>query len=332
MEARRKQLKIVLLGQGVMAEAIVPVLKQLLGRESLYFYVKSGAKRHTNIQLPLGQLNTRKSVDYINYLHADCVILASWSEIIKPEYLEQLLCPVINCHPSLLPKYRGPNPYYAMILSGETEAGVTFHKIDSGIDTGPIILQSHAINIDTQDTWQSLRKKLVAVAVQMMPNLLNILIQEKKINGILFSQHSENQVDNNTNCNYYPRPEEQDFWLDWHLNAEYIDKQCRAQYKHYPLVTRFRGMKVYFQYGEVVANDVKQGIFDKAIPGQIIKTGLKQFDVKINASSQILRLYNPVILNMPLWQSAVLTPLLFRLGQCFDTKPVSSETRPLVVA
>ena len=43
----------------------------------------------------------------------------------------------MNCHSSLLPKHRGPNPFQAAILAAETETGVTYHVVDEGIAVGP---------------------------------------------------------------------------------------------------------------------------------------------------------------------------------------------------
>ncbi len=47
----------------------------------------------------------------------------------------------INLHASLLPKYRGAAPIQWAIASGETVTGVTTMRIDSGLDTGDILLQ-----------------------------------------------------------------------------------------------------------------------------------------------------------------------------------------------
>jgi methionyl-tRNA formyltransferase len=42
----------------------------------------------------------------------------------------------LNLHPSLLPAYRGPAPLFWMARQGETQAGVTLHFLDEGLDTG----------------------------------------------------------------------------------------------------------------------------------------------------------------------------------------------------
>tara|TARA_B110000003_G_scaffold260517_1_gene281404 strand:- start:422 stop:1180 length:759 start_codon:yes stop_codon:yes gene_type:complete len=63
-----------------------------------------------------------------------------------------------NCHPSVLPRYRGVSVFYHMIVNHETIGGATFHEIDEGMDTGRVLLQE-TFTIDKFDTWLSLRDK-----------------------------------------------------------------------------------------------------------------------------------------------------------------------------
>jgi methionyl-tRNA formyltransferase len=48
----------------------------------------------------------------------------------------------LNIHPSLLPAYRGPDPIFWQLREGETRTGVTVHRVDQGVDTGPIVAQA----------------------------------------------------------------------------------------------------------------------------------------------------------------------------------------------
>ena len=310
METSRKQLKLLVLGQGDMAEAILLGLKQLNCAVEILYCIRRRNKQSANIQLPIKQLNTPKSIQYINSLRSDYILLASWSEIIRPDTLNQLQIPIVNCHPSLLPLYRGPNPCYAMIKMGETESGATFHLVDSGIDTGAIVLQSPPFGIDKVDTWSSLRQKTFKAMIEQLPMLIHLL---KKHKLDLLPQ-------NNILSSYFPHATEQDFWINWALPAEQIARQCLAQQKLYPLITTFHGMKVLFQWGEVVtahSGQIKPVLLEKAVPGQIIKSGINQFWAKTHTSNQIIKLFQPLIHNMPEWQSIILSPILFRPGQCF---------------
>jgi methionyl-tRNA formyltransferase len=74
-------------------------------------------------------------------LELDLVLVGGFSIILKKPLLELPRIGCINTHSSLLPKHRGPNPFSAVILAGESETGVTFHAMDETIDTGGIIEQ-----------------------------------------------------------------------------------------------------------------------------------------------------------------------------------------------
>jgi len=77
----------------------------------------------------------------------------------------------LNCHGSLLPRHRGPNPYIATILAGETVSGVTFHWMDAGLDTGPIALQQ-VFEVAPDETGGSLQQKAAWAAVSLLPSLI----------------------------------------------------------------------------------------------------------------------------------------------------------------
>lgn len=76
----------------------------------------------------------------------DFVILAGFLRIIPSEFIENTV-PILNIHPSLLPKYGGKSCYginvHNMVLNaGDDYSGATVHIVDSGIDTGSILMQS----------------------------------------------------------------------------------------------------------------------------------------------------------------------------------------------
>ena len=70
-------------------------------------------------------------------------VLASFGVIIKPEVLEMFEPEgILNIHPSLLPKYRGPSPIESAILSGDTEFSVSIMKLAKAMDAGPVYYQT----------------------------------------------------------------------------------------------------------------------------------------------------------------------------------------------
>ena len=100
-------------------------------------------------------VNSEKFKKELIKLNTDIVFIASWSEKISKEIINVPKFAMINCHPSLLPKYRGPNPYAQVILYDEKKTGVTFHLVDENYDTGPILTQKE-IPITENETGGSL--------------------------------------------------------------------------------------------------------------------------------------------------------------------------------
>jgi len=89
---------------------------------------------------------TDDSLAPLRALDPDAILVGGFGVVFKKILLELPKIGCVNCHSSLLPKHRGPNPFAAVILQGEKESGVTFHVMDEGIDTGDIIAQyAHTI-------------------------------------------------------------------------------------------------------------------------------------------------------------------------------------------
>ena len=72
---------------------------------------------------------------------ADVVISVFFPFILPRALLERVRAPIVNLHPTLLPRYRGPTPLAAMLTeeAGDQFGGVTLHRIVPKVDAGPII-------------------------------------------------------------------------------------------------------------------------------------------------------------------------------------------------
>jgi methionyl-tRNA formyltransferase len=92
---------------------------------------------------------------------------------------------LLNIHPSLLPRYRGPSPVQAAIMNGDKEAGVTIFKMDEQMDHGPILAQFKE-EIKPDDTAASLYERLFTlgggVMVTILPSYLEGNIKLRKQN------------------------------------------------------------------------------------------------------------------------------------------------------
>ena len=95
----------------------------------------------------------------------DYIVLAGYLSILSPEFIKKWSRKIINIHPSLLPKFGGKgmygmNVHRAVIEEKETESGCTIHFVDTGVDTGEIILQMK-VPVLSDDTPEILQKRVL---------------------------------------------------------------------------------------------------------------------------------------------------------------------------
>lgn len=125
-------------------------------------------------------VNSPKFLNEISRLKADLIIAGSWSEKFSIQTINAPKIACINAHPSLLPEFRGPNPYIHVILQDRKESGITFHLMDVNYDTGAVLLQKHVVVTNT-DTGGSLKLRCCDAAKKGIIELLNDF--QNKINN-----------------------------------------------------------------------------------------------------------------------------------------------------
>lgn len=110
-------------------------------------------------------VNAPEFLASLRALQPDLVVVVSYGQILKEEILS--LCPYgcLNVHASLLPRFRGAAPVQAAILAGDAETGVSFMKIDRGLDTGPVYEQVR-LALHGAETDQELEDRLGELAAQ----------------------------------------------------------------------------------------------------------------------------------------------------------------------
>jgi methionyl-tRNA formyltransferase len=98
----------------------------------------------------------------------DLVLCAGFPWKLPPDALAVPRLGVVNFHPSLLPRYRGPIPVAWAIRNGETEIGITFHRMAPGLDTGPILAQA-PITLADEWSWDELGPRMRDVVRRILP-------------------------------------------------------------------------------------------------------------------------------------------------------------------
>lgn len=138
-----------------------------------YNYIKSYNLR----EIQARGVNTKEFKKALLKLNPDIILVGSWGERISKEIYNIPKIATINAHPSLLPKYRGPNPYYWVIRNQEQITGVSFHLVDSDYDTGAILAQEE-IKIYPSDTGKTLKQRTVLTARGVVCELLKDLSED----------------------------------------------------------------------------------------------------------------------------------------------------------
>ncbi len=102
---------------------------------------------------------------------ADVGVLFAFGAIIPPAVLQMFLHGIVNIHPSLLPKYRGPSPVASALLAGETTTGVTLILLDEIVDHGPVLAQ-RPVAIEPDETADRLHDRLAVEGTSLLLEVL----------------------------------------------------------------------------------------------------------------------------------------------------------------
>jgi len=83
----------------------------------------------------------QKVLEFLKGESVEALILLGYLRILSPEFLSHFWGPVLNLHPSLLPKYKGLRAIESAFEAGDLEMGVSLHEVVEELDSGPILKQ-----------------------------------------------------------------------------------------------------------------------------------------------------------------------------------------------
>ena len=112
----------------------------------------------------------------------DLIVLAGFLVAVPAEMIEAFPNQIINIHPSLIPAFCGVGFYglhvhEGVLARGAKVTGATVHFVDSGMDTGPIILQK-AVEVQQGDTPKSLQQRVMEEAEwKILPQAIDLIAQ-----------------------------------------------------------------------------------------------------------------------------------------------------------
>jgi methionyl-tRNA formyltransferase len=106
-------------------------------------------------------------LDAITAARPAAVVVAAYGLMLTAPLLALPARGCLNVHASLLPRWRGAAPIQRALLAGDATTGITIMQMDSGLDTGPILLQK-AVPITAEDTTGSLRERLAVLGADLL--------------------------------------------------------------------------------------------------------------------------------------------------------------------
>ncbi len=143
--------------------------------------------KEMNIPVFAVKPNTNKPVlkgedekEYIKILKkydVDLVTLAGFMRIIKKPFIESFNGMVLNIHPSLLPSFPGLDVHKKAIEYGVKYSGCTVHFVTTGIDSGPIIMQS-VVPVYNDDTPESLSERILKEEHKIYPLSVYMILND----------------------------------------------------------------------------------------------------------------------------------------------------------
>ena len=105
-----------------------------------------------------------------NY-NVEIICLAGFMRILSKKFIDNFKYPILNIHPSLLPKYKGLNTHARALESNDPIAGCTVHLVTPELDGGPVLAKTE-VEIQKDETVESLASKVLIEEHKLYPKVL----------------------------------------------------------------------------------------------------------------------------------------------------------------
>ncbi|TVR33086.1 MAG: phosphoribosylglycinamide formyltransferase [Spirochaetaceae bacterium] len=101
----------------------------------------------------------------------ELIALAGFMRLLSAGFIDSFDGPILNVHPSLLPRHPGCGAIETSYRSGDNELGITIHHVDSGLDTGPVILQK-SFRRTGGESLQQIEQRIHELEHQWFPTVI----------------------------------------------------------------------------------------------------------------------------------------------------------------
>jgi methionyl-tRNA formyltransferase len=161
-------------------------------------------------------LGADATLERLRAARPELIVSWFWTRRIPARVLA--LAPAVGVHPSLLPRHRGPDPYFWAIDAGDATTGVTAHRLSEDYDTGPILAQRALALNPRWDAW-TLARALDRPSLALL----------REVVGACAAGHPPPATpQDEALATLAPSPSEEDLAIRWSWPAGRIERRVRA--------------------------------------------------------------------------------------------------------
>lgn len=204
-------------------DLIISIPDEKSKKKSGRIYVDDFSNKHDIPVLKINHINDEKTIEAILDYEIDWLFIIGWSQIASKDIINAPALGVIGAHPTLLPVGRGRAAIPWAIIKGLDKTGVSFFKMDEGVDTG-LLLDQEEVLINENETALTLYNK-VNFAHESLIQKLFLNLQENEVKGI---------VQDESKATYWPGRKPKDGQIFETMTLIEVDRLVRATTKPYP--------------------------------------------------------------------------------------------------
>jgi len=146
------------------------VVSNTINAKGLIYAKKSKIKYYINNYKNI-DVSEKQIFKQLSKFKIDLICLAGFMKILSENFIKKFKKPILNIHPSLLPKYKGLNTHKRVLTNNEKYSGSTVHFVTPKLDSGKIILQKK-IKVLKSDNVKILEKKILKIEHKLYPEAI----------------------------------------------------------------------------------------------------------------------------------------------------------------
>jgi methionyl-tRNA formyltransferase len=133
------------------------------------------AARELGIELlQAADVNEEAALERIRAVRPQALAVCAFGQIVREPLLSEW--PMLNVHPSLLPRWRGAAPIERTIMAGDERTGACVMQVTEGLDSGPVALREET-PVGAEEDFEALSAKLAALGGDLLVGALDLLAE-----------------------------------------------------------------------------------------------------------------------------------------------------------